>query len=92
MAMTLPPVIRPYWSTLTAEKASAPAHRDWEWDDDPFKAKHEVEARQGKKKAKDEKASQNGNGNGEEAQNRRCGQFQGTDRSRPPHRDGDWAP
>jgi hypothetical protein len=53
MAMILPPVIRPYWSTLTAEKAAAEGHREWEWDSDPFKAKHEVEARQGKKKEKE---------------------------------------
>jgi len=62
MAMTLPPVIRPYWSTLTAEKAAAPSHQDWQWDSDPFKAKHEVEARQGKKKAKDEQIQAQANG------------------------------
>ena len=54
MAMTLPPSIRPYWSELTAEKATAPAHRAFEWYPDPFEAKKEVEERQTKKKAKDE--------------------------------------
>ncbi|WOO80898.1 Putative DEAH-box ATP-dependent helicase [Vanrija pseudolonga] len=54
LALTLPPTIRPYWTTLLAEKSAAPAHRDWEWAPDPFAAKHEVEARQTKKKEKDE--------------------------------------
>ncbi|WVW82777.1 hypothetical protein I302_104788 [Kwoniella bestiolae CBS 10118] len=53
MAMTLPPSIRPYWSTLTAEKAAAPPHRSWEYDPDPFAAKKEVEDRQNKKKDKE---------------------------------------
>ncbi|WVR05425.1 hypothetical protein IAU60_002440 [Kwoniella sp. DSM 27419] len=53
MAMTLPPSIRPYWSTLTAEKAAAPAHRAWEYSPDPFAAKKEVEDRQTKKKDKE---------------------------------------
>lgn len=53
MAMTLPPSIRPYWSTLTAEKASAPEHRAWEWHPDPFAAKKEVEERQSKRKEKE---------------------------------------
>ncbi|WWD09835.1 hypothetical protein V865_007963 [Kwoniella europaea PYCC6329] len=53
MAMTLPPSIRPYWSTLTAEKAAAPPHRSWEYDPDPFAAKKEVEDRQNKKKNKE---------------------------------------
>lgn len=53
MAMTLPPSIRPYWSTLTAEKASAPDHRAWEWHPDPFAAKKEVEDRQSKRQAKE---------------------------------------
>lgn len=57
MAMTLPPSIRPYWSTLTAEKAAAPAHRAWEWSPDPFAAKKEVEERQNKRKEKDEKTA-----------------------------------
>lgn len=50
MAMLLPPVIRPYWSDLLAEKAKAPAHRDWEWAEDPFAARKEVDSRQEKKK------------------------------------------
>jgi ATP-dependent RNA helicase DHX57 len=53
MAMTLPPSIRPYWSTLTAEKATAPDHRAWEWHPDPFAAKKEVEERQSKRQAKE---------------------------------------
>nr|XP_019013814.1 ATP-dependent RNA helicase A [Kwoniella pini CBS 10737]OCF52595.1 ATP-dependent RNA helicase A [Kwoniella pini CBS 10737] len=53
MSMTLPPSIRPYWSTLTAEKAAAPAHQSWEYDSDPFAAKKEVEDRQTKKKDKE---------------------------------------
>lgn len=57
MALTLPPTIRPYWTTLLAEKAAAPAHRDWEWAPDPFVAKHEVEARQKKKVDKDAKVN-----------------------------------
>ena len=57
MAMTLPPSIRPYWSTLTAEKASAPPHQAWQWNADPFAAKKEVEERQNKKKDKEEKAN-----------------------------------
>jgi hypothetical protein len=52
MAMILPPTIRPYWTTLLAEKAAAPAHRAWEWSSDPFAAKKEVEARQAKKQEK----------------------------------------
>ena len=53
MGMTLPPSIRPYWSTLTAEKAAAPEHREWEWSPDPFAAKKEVEERQAKRKGKE---------------------------------------
>lgn len=53
--MVLPPSIRPYWSTLLAEKAAAPGHRDWEWNPDPFAAKKEVEARQEKRREKVEK-------------------------------------
>lgn len=67
MAMVLPPVIRPYWSQLTAEKAAAPPHRDWEWYPDPFEAKKEVADRQKKKADKDAAASSNGghaNGDG----------------------------
>lgn len=52
LALTLPPTIRPYWSELLAEKAAAPAHRDWEFSQDPFAAKHEVEARQAKREEK----------------------------------------
>ncbi|ORX33843.1 putative ATP-dependent RNA helicase A [Kockovaella imperatae] len=66
MAMTLPPSIRPYWSTLTAEKASAPDHRSWEWSPDPFAAKHEVEERQAKRKGKEAaRAAENGRDDGE---------------------------
>lgn len=57
MAMTLPPVIRPFWSELLADKAAAPPHREWEWNADPFAAKKEVEERQAKKKDKEEKAA-----------------------------------
>jgi ATP-dependent RNA helicase DHX57 len=53
--MVLPPSIRPYWSTLLAEKAAAPAHRDWEWNPDPFAAKKEVETRQEKRREKESK-------------------------------------
>ena len=53
--MVLPPSIRPYWSTLLAEKAAAPAHREWEWNPDPFAAKKQVEERQAKRKEKLEK-------------------------------------
>jgi hypothetical protein len=59
MAMTLPPSIRPYWTTLTAEKANAPEHRAWEWNTDPFAAKKEVDNRQEKRKEK-EKAKEEG--------------------------------
>ncbi|OCF36386.1 ATP-dependent RNA helicase A [Kwoniella heveanensis BCC8398] len=58
MAMTLPPSIRPYWSTLTAEKAASPPHRAWEYNPDPFAAKKEVEDRQTKKKDKDAAAKE----------------------------------
>lgn len=58
--MSLPPSIRPYWSQLQADKASAPDHRAWEWSEDPFKAKKEVESRQERKKEKE--AVRNGNG------------------------------
>lgn len=64
MAMTLPPSIRPYWSTLTAEKAAAPPHRAWEWDPDPFAAKKEVESRQNKRKEKVEQQQQSAAGSG----------------------------
>ena len=53
MAMTLPPSIRPYWSSLTSEKAGAPEHRAWEWSADPFAAKKEVEERQKRRKDKE---------------------------------------
>lgn len=69
--MTLPPSIRPYWTTLTAEKAAAPEHRAWEWNPDPFAAKKEVESRQTKRKEKEEKVAsgaatpnERSNGNG----------------------------
>jgi ATP-dependent RNA helicase DHX57 len=55
LAMVLPPSVRPYWSTFLAEKAAAPAHRDWEWNPDPFAAKKEVETRQEKKREKENK-------------------------------------
>ena len=58
--MSLPPSIRPYWSQLQAEKASAPEHRAWEWAEDPFKAKKEVEGRQERRKEKE--AVKNGDG------------------------------
>lgn len=48
--MLLPPTIRPYWSTLLSEKASAPPHRDWEYAEDPFAARKEVDSRQEKRK------------------------------------------
>lgn len=64
MAMTLPPVIRPFWSELLADKAAAPPHREWEWNPDPFAAKKEVEDRQSKKKDKDEKAAAVAEGGG----------------------------
>jgi len=57
MGMTLPPSIRPYWTTLTAEKAAAPEHRAWEWSPDPFAAKKEVESRQTRRKEKEEKVA-----------------------------------
>lgn len=62
MALTLPPSIRPYWTTLLAEKAAAPDHREWEWAADPFAAKHEVEARQKKKADKDKDAKEKASG------------------------------
>lgn len=69
MAMGLPPTIRPYWTTLMAEKAAAPEHRAWEFAPDPFAAKKEVEARQGKKREKDAVAKEaNGNGVGQGGQ------------------------
>lgn len=55
LALTLPPVIRPYWSELLADKAAAPGHREWEWREDPFAARKEVEERQ---KAAERKAEQ----------------------------------
>jgi hypothetical protein len=63
MALTLPPTIRPYWTTLLADKSSAPEHRDWEWAANPFAAKHEVEARQ-KKRADKVEAVANGRSGG----------------------------
>lgn len=60
--MTLPPSIRPYWTTLTAEKASAPPHRAWEWSADPFAAKKEVESRQEKRKEKEKAIEEGTNG------------------------------
>ena len=63
--MTLPPSIRPYWSTLTAEKAAAPPHQAWQWNPDPFAAKKEVEDRQNKRKEKEEaKVTTNGDQSG----------------------------
>ncbi|WWC60817.1 uncharacterized protein I303_103393 [Kwoniella dejecticola CBS 10117] len=62
MSMTLPPSIRPYWSTLTAEKAAAPPHQAWEYDPDPFAAKKEVEDRQSKKKDKEAAKESQANG------------------------------
>ncbi|GMK54047.1 hypothetical protein CspeluHIS016_0106330 [Cutaneotrichosporon spelunceum] len=62
LAMTLPPTIRPIWSDLLAEKASAPAHREWEWNADPFAAKKEVEARQAKRADKERAAESGGAG------------------------------
>lgn len=64
MAMTLPPSIRPYWSTLTAEKASAPDHRAWEWNPDPFAAKKEVDSRQEKRKEKEKAKEEGGDDHG----------------------------
>ncbi|KAL7424264.1 putative ATP-dependent RNA helicase ucp12 [Cryptotrichosporon argae] len=67
LALTLPPVIRPYWSTLLAEKASAPTHRAWEWDSDPFAARKEVDERQRRrevKKATDAAEGAGGSGGG----------------------------
>ncbi|KAK4689764.1 ATP-dependent RNA helicase DHX57, partial [Tremellales sp. Uapishka_1] len=64
LALTLPPTIRPYWSTLTAEKAASPPHQAWEYDPDPFAAKKEVESRQAKKKDKEKEQEQGGNGHG----------------------------
>lgn len=61
MAMVLPPSIRPYWSTLTAEKATAADHRAWEWNPDPFAAKKEVEDRQSKRKEKEKAREENDN-------------------------------
>lgn len=58
LSMVLPPSIRPYWSTLLAEKAAAPAHRSWEWSPDPFTAKKEVEARQEKRREREAKVDQ----------------------------------
>ena len=62
MAMTLPPSIRPYWSTLTAEKSVAAAHQAWEWSADPFEARKEVDERQTKRKEKEE-GKMNGDAN-----------------------------
>lgn len=53
MAMGLPPVIRPYWSQLQAEKAAAPEHRAWEYAADPFAARKEVDERQARRKEKE---------------------------------------
>ncbi len=75
MAMVLPPPIRPYWTTLLAEKSTAPPHRAWEWAADPFAARKEVENRQAKRQEKasatavangslDEGARRNGGGGG----------------------------
>lgn len=51
--MSLPPVIRPYWSQLQAEKAAAPEHRAWEYAADPFAARKEVDDRQARRKEKE---------------------------------------
>lgn len=64
MAMILPPSIRPYWTTLTAEKASAPDHRAWEWHPDPFAAKKEVDSRQEKRKEKEKAKEEGGDATG----------------------------
>ena len=45
--------MRPYWSTLTSEKAAAPEHQAWEWAADPFAAKKEVEERQRRRREKE---------------------------------------
>lgn len=82
MAMVLPPTIRPYWSQLTAEKAAAPAHRDWEWYADPFEAKKEVADRQ-KKKADKDSAATNGHANGQDS-----GRGTPVDPPMPSRRDG----
>lgn len=57
--MLLPPSIRPYWTTLQAEKSFAESHRAWEWAEDPFLAQKEVQARQEKRAAK-QNAQQHG--------------------------------
>jgi hypothetical protein len=64
MALTLPPTIRPYWTTLLAEKAAAADHQDWQWAADPFAAKHEVEARQKKRVDKEAAVANGGGGSG----------------------------
>lgn len=64
LALTLPPTIRPYWSELLAEKAGAPAHREWEWREDPFAARKEVEERQNKKVEKESRANGDAGGGG----------------------------
>ncbi|WWD16188.1 hypothetical protein CI109_100613 [Kwoniella shandongensis] len=64
MAMTLPPSIRPYWTTLTAEKAASPPHQAWEYSTDPFAAKKEVEDRQSRKKEKEVAREQENGGAG----------------------------
>jgi ATP-dependent RNA helicase DHX57 len=63
--MILPPSIRPYWTTLTAEKASAPDHRAWEWNPDPFAAKKEVDSRQEKRKEKEKAKEEGGDDHGQ---------------------------
>lgn len=71
MAMLLPPVIRPYWTTLSIEKQKAPPHRDWEWAEDPFAARKEVDSRQQQRKVQQQRQVEfkqtfktNGGGNG----------------------------
>lgn len=77
MALLLPPVIRPYWSVLLKEKASAPAHRDWEFSSDPFAAQKEVENRQ--KKRQDVQTA-NGNASGAQVAGRYDESVQGNGR------------
>ena len=60
--MGLPPIIRPYWSILQAEKATAPEHRAWEYATDPFAARKEVDNRQAKRKEKDAARAAESNG------------------------------
>ncbi|KAH8926029.1 hypothetical protein BT69DRAFT_1058380 [Atractiella rhizophila] len=38
LSLTLPPVCRPYWALLEAEKKTTPKHLEWLWSTDPFAA------------------------------------------------------